>query len=89
MVLGGLLILFSNQFNNQGIIEANGVDNTIQHDIQGGSSGGGSINIFYEKFIANQFCVAKGGGPVYAGGGGGNGSISIGTIASGNYVENI
>lgn len=87
MAHGGLLILFSNQFNNEGTIEANGVDNTNQHDIQGGSSGGGSINIFYEKLIANQSCIAKGGETIYAGGAGGSGSISMGSIASGNYVE--
>ena len=84
---GGLLILFANKYNNQGKVEANGVNSTTLSSIEGGASGGGSINIFYNQLIENKSCIAEGGKTTYQGGAGGNGSISIGTIASGSYKE--
>ena len=86
MERGGLLILFANKYNNQGRIEANGVD-SASTSIEGGASGGGSINIFYYQLINNTFCLAEGGKTTYQGGAGGNGSIEMGTIASGTYVS--
>ena len=84
---GGLLILFASKYNNQGKIEANGVDSTNSHDVEGGASGGGSINIFYYQLINNTSCLAEGGKTSNHGGEGGNGSVAMGTIESGSYVE--
>lgn len=86
---GGLLVIFSNKYDNQGSIEANGVESVKMSSgvPSGGASGGGSINIFYNEFISNNKCVANGGQSVSGGGAGGNGCISIGCIASGTYQE--
>ncbi len=90
---GGLLIISANSINNTGKIEANGVGNGRQD--AGGSSGGGSINIFYKEEFTNtdeNNITAKGGiSTNYAtygkAGDGGNGSVTIGSIASGTFVE--
>lgn len=54
-----------------------------------GASGGGSINIFCNSF-SGRTVIAYGGSRgegKYSGGAGGDGSVSIGSIASGTYVE--
>lgn len=49
---GGLLIIYANNLNNRnGIISSKGVTGGFGKSAAGGSSGGGSINIFY-----NQSC---------------------------------
>jgi len=62
----------------------------------GGSSGAGTINIFYkEDFIKQGIISAKGGNRSigegddyqYYGGAGGNGCVSIGSIVLGYYEE--
>ena len=51
----------------------------------GGSSGGGSINIFYrDQYMQNGNLDANGG---TVGGNGGTGSISVGQIVDGSYVS--
>ncbi len=90
---GGLLIISANSINNTGKIEANGVGNGRQD--AGGSSGGGSINIFYKEEFTNtdeNNITAKGGiSTNYAtygkAGDGGNGSVTIGSIESGTFVS--
>ena len=69
---GGLLILYANQFDNKGKIEANGVNSNGY----GGASGGGSVNIFYNQLI-NEGNITAIGGNGTNGGNGGDGSISI------------
>ena len=57
-------------------------------DAYGGSSGGGSINIFYKNTITCENfekCFLYAGGKEGNGGSGGNGSVSIGQILSGIY----
>lgn len=57
----------------------------------GGSSGGGSINIFYRTTYKNEGEINTDGGNAngtkYTGGAGGTGSISIGQIVNGTYVS--
>ncbi len=70
---GGLLILFCRSLNNTGNINANGVTaryttvtkwNGSQgggHILSGGSSGGGSVNIFYTELVSKGTITATGG----------------------------
>ena len=69
---GGLLILYANQFDNKGKIEANGVNSNGY----GGASGGGSVNIFYNQLI-NEGNITASGGNGINGGNGGDGSIIV------------
>ena len=60
---GGLLIIYSKMILNNGDINSNGMTggNALS---SGGSSGGGSINIFYEDSYESSEdanCLAKGG----------------------------
>ena len=81
---GGLLIVYCNNFNNEGTIESNGSKGGIFGLSAGGSSGGGSINIFYNKLSSQGNLQALGGEASFItnyeiyGGKGGNGTISIG-----------
>lgn len=77
---GGRIIIFCNNFTNNGIIKANGTDGmnvTTSNNALGGASGGGAVDVFYttlnEQGIIN---VAGGIGYNYAGSGG-NGSITL------------
>lgn len=84
---GGLLVISCNKYNNNGTIEANGVGSRAVGLISGGASGGGSINIFYNEFVANNSCVANGGTGVNYGGSGGAGTVTIGNISTGTFVQ--
>ncbi len=84
---GGLLIIYSNIFENNGMCRANGVDATSTIEPAGGASGGGSINIFYNKIENYGKFEAKGGQSVNHGGAGGNGTVTIGSIKSGSFVK--
>ena len=94
---GGLLVIYAHSIYNNGIVASNGSKggsvNTGDHNMNGGSSGGGAINIFYKNsFVGKDNCTAKGGEKVEngygAGGAGGDGSITIGNISTGTFVEN-
>lgn len=92
---GGLLTIYSEILNNNSSIISNGTAGLYAHN-PSGSSGGGSINIFYKTSIIKGTITANGGTSVRGeyignhgtsyGGAGGNGSISIGTIKEGTYV---
>lgn len=61
-------------------------------DQTGGSSGGGTINIFYKDSYNNSGIIKaeKGlrtNGRLTSGGAGGTGSISVGQILNGTYVS--
>lgn len=90
---GGLLIIYANIINNgsnseilsQGSSGGNGM-------VGGGASGGGSINIFVKKEYNNQpkNINANGGsatGTITLSGKGGNGSVSVGSVETENYVS--
>ena len=83
---GGLLIMYAKSLYNNGSIESNGSSNDINDtsvQIPGGSSGGGSINIFYiDNCIEN---ASSNGGKAtldwgVEGGAGGNGSVTYSQI---------
>lgn len=90
---GGLLVIYSNIINTEnGKISSNGSQGGVGSLTGGGSSGGGSINIFYKTKINynknNELITSLGGsivGSKYPGGRGGNGTISIGNIINGKY----
>ncbi len=92
---GGLLVIYADEYQNNGKVEANGVGSTdsvaVANGVAGGASGGGSINIFYNKCICNVSYHADG-GKAYdvdggKGGDGGNGSIVNGKIENGTFVD--
>lgn len=85
---GGLLIIFADTYENNNLVQAIGhVDTTY-----GGGSGGGSINVFYNNLTSAGNNDISGGSAKSitseAGGAGGAGTISIGSIATGTYVAN-
>ncbi|MCX8075340.1 MAG: hypothetical protein N2749_07140, partial [Clostridia bacterium] len=80
---GGLLIIYSNTFNNIGTISndgSNGGGVSSYSGSGGGGSGGGSTNIFYTT-LSNQGTIqalgGTGGSGNSYGGRGGNGSITL------------
>ena len=82
---GGLLIIYGNDIQNNSNIISNG-SNGQNLGPTGGSSGGGSINIFYRNSCNSGNVNANGGESVANyGGAGGEGSISIGNISTGTY----
>lgn len=88
---GGLLTIFANKIKNEGNIVSNGVG-SVYRDDTAGSSGGGSINIFYNGSYENHgtILVQKGitpKGRLLTGGSGGDGSISIGQLINGTYTS--
>lgn len=100
---GGLLTIYSDKIINNGYIDSDGVglgnlviktnDGNIfygNHVAPGGSSGGGSINIFYKSSIKQGTITANGGNSSIGsviGGAGGTGSISIGKLLNGTYTS--
>lgn len=83
---GGLLMIYANDLYNNGDISAKGM-NGGQGRKKGGSSGGGSINIF-ANIIKERGNVDANGGTV--GGLGGNGSVTINELGSVlNYEDKI
>lgn len=97
---GGTLIVYANNFNNTGIITANGSQGGASYRCSstGGGSGGGSINVFYHTILQKGTIQVNGGNGgiqdnIYnnykgIGGTGGTGTISIGSISTGTYVSN-
>lgn len=92
---GGLMMLYADTINNNGSIVSNGSNGGYGFFHSGSGSGGGSINIFYKSNIERGIITANGGvaGPIDSrgghcqGGSGGNGSITIGNISTGTFVE--
>ena len=103
---GGLLIIYANNIQNSGSINSQGSNgarasgaSTSSSDTwyyaHGGSSGGGSINIFYKGQYTNNGTMSIAGGKikVYGQDGstwnrkGGDGTITIGNISSGTFVK--
>jgi hypothetical protein len=85
---GGLLIIRANNVTNGGTISSRGSNGGYATGASGGSSGGGSINIFtYGSYTSTGTVIATGGDAMTYGSLGGNGSISIGSIATGNFVS--
>ena len=78
---GGLLTIYANEYENKGVISANGTS-APKTTYSGGASGGGSINIFTNQNIldSNKGIIKVNGGTStaqeYKGGAGGNGTIT-------------
>lgn len=75
---GGLLVLYANEYENNGLIRANGTDSSVGGKGGHGSSGGGSMNIFYTANIIKGIVEAKGG---LIGGAGGAGTVTYTQIS--------
>ena len=76
---GGLLILYANEYENNGLISAYGYRGGSSSTGPGGSSGGGSINIFYlyQKVKGNTNVLGgSAAGTLYRGGAGGTGTVT-------------
>lgn len=93
---GGLMIIFTSEFTNFGIVESNGSDGGIGSHAGGGGSGAGSINIFYNELIKKGTVIANGGKRgannsnfvlKAQGGAGGAGSITIGNISTATFIK--
>ena len=88
---GGLLIIYANKVKNNQNILSKGIVGGYASWVGGGSSGGGSINLFYKnKYESLGILNANGGipnGGKWKGGAGGTGSISIGQIIDGTYTS--
>lgn len=62
--VGGRIIIFCNEFTNNGIIEANGIGTAlgkIYSGATGGASGGGAIDIFFKTIHTQGTITANGG----------------------------
>ena len=82
--------MYANNIINNKTISANGTTGVKAYN-GGGSSGGGSINIFYNNEYSNNGTVVANGGTAAGtnkGGAGGKGTVSIGNISTGTYVSN-
>ena len=80
---GGLLTIYSNGYQNDGIIKASGYPGSLNGRVGGGGgSGGGSLNIFTTQAMEKSelgTVTAAGGGSydhVWSGGSGGNGTVT-------------
>ena len=84
---GGLLTIYASNIKNSNEISANGVATTVNGYSTGGSSGGGSLNIFIKNSIVDEGKITAVGGVAGNGGSGGNGSVTIGNISTGTFVK--
>ena len=99
---GGLLVLYANEYTNNGTITANGSKGGNGEESSGGSSGGGSINIFTNQETSiDQLGIITdtryeeilgkrsytGGSRNGNGGIGGTGTLNIGEIRKGQYYD--
>lgn len=85
-----MLIIYSNIIDNYGEIISNGTTTRGNGYSSGGSTGGGSVNIFYkDNYQNNGSILAKKGDGAYGGGGsGGDGTVTIGNISTGIFIKN-
>ncbi len=98
---GGLLFSYCGLLNGEGSFNVEGTTNFPGWDTTGGSSGGGSLNIFtnstkddlkYLNFTCSGGLASLGtshnaAGARQYGGAGGSGTANIGTVVNGYYVD--
>ena len=91
---GGLLTLIVEEDSLIGICQSNGIKAGVGTYACGGSSGGGSINVFFRGNILNPIDMKNisvvGGAKSVArtpGGAGGTGTVTVGTIVGGYYTD--
>ena len=95
--VGGRIIIFCNNFTNNGKIEANGVNAVSSYvwgGASGGASGGGAVDVFYRILTSRGTITANGGlgaainsDTTQKSGNGGNGSITLSVLVDDVYVE--
>lgn len=88
---GGLLVIWCNELENLGIISSEGSSASVA-TTPGGSSGGGSINLFYNVIKAGKDSKisVEGGKQAIStaiGEKGGSGSINKGKVVDGTFIE--
>lgn len=85
---GGLLILVTNVIRALGTVESKGSNGGIAHTIygDGGSSGGGSINIFYSELNSTIDLVSAAGGESRTTNNGGDGTVSLDQIPKESFL---
>ena len=90
---GGLLVIYGykviNNTTNSKITANGAAAGVVTHSSRkysGGSSGGGSINIFYRSEYTTPTTLTASGGVRANGGSGGNGTVTVGSIATGTFV---
>ena len=86
---GGLLILYSNELQNNGLFSAHGYNGGEATFAAGGSSGGGSINIFYNNIVTKGSLNVSGGSVRVAGQGSWSGAGGSGTVTYMKIIPNI
>jgi len=84
---GGLLIMYANSIANNGTIDSNGSKGGNTNTGSGGSSGAGSINIFYNEQYQNAGTIEAVGVNSTSSAKSGDGSVTIGTIKTGDYAD--
>ena len=89
---GGLLIVNCNSYEGSGKVTSQGsIGHTIQSKCHAGSSGGGSINLFYNNSctLNSELCNVTSVHPrgSTSGGAGGNGTVTIGKITNGQFKK--
>ncbi len=92
---GGLLVIYCKSGSGTGSAISCGTQASLGFTYTGGSSGGGSVNIFIEEGNSLGWTTNVAGGASApptgsfpkTGGPGGAGTVTIGTIASGSFVK--
>jgi len=85
----GLLVIYTNSLTNTGSITSNGsTGGNNNNHAAGGSGGGGSVNIFYQGTYSNSGTITANGVGISNGGVGGKGTVTIGSVSTGNFVSN-
>ena len=78
--------MYSDVLYNAGSIASNG-SNGGDGYAAGGSSGGGSVNVFYRKNCEDSGKMEANGGEYGNGGAGGNGTVTVGNIKTDTFVK--
>ena len=85
-----MLVIFANKIKNEENILSNGIGAAYTEETAG-SSGAGSINVFYIDEYTNTGTIETKGfatkGYLQTGGAGGTGSISVGQLLNGIYTS--
>lgn len=84
---GGLLVIYSDNLTNNGIISSDGSTGGPSPHAGGGSSGGGSINLFIKNNISGSGTTSSTSVAGGNGGPGGNGSITAGYLYNNDFVD--
>lgn len=79
---GGLLVIFCRTGIGNGRLISTGTSAPSAENVTGGSSGGGSVNVFFQKETNSMTWTTT-----VSGGAGGSGTATIGSVATGRFVK--